>query len=408
MGVRALIESIFARSPDDFYEKSYEGLYCVGCELFKREGEIEDGRCILHPTLQLEWTTERNWFFRLTRYQQFLIDHFDRNPRFLEPQRRRNEILALLQSGLEDISVSRARLTWAVPFPKPTSDGQDQGTWVWFDALPNYLTATGYPEDGFDSLWPASLHVVGKDITRLHCVIWPAMLASAGLPLPEAVWAHGFVEIGGQRFSKSAGVRLALDDALDRHGPDALRYFLLREVPWDGDGNFTLERFDERYTSDLANDLGNLANRTISMVHRYRAGQVPDGPDGPLDDPRRITIASYSDRMGRYLLHEGAAVAFKLVSEANSFVEAKAPWKLAKAPDGAGELDATLAALVRTLATTAVLLSPFMPRKMDTLWRQLGSGMAMPVLAAVENLQVGGWKVEPAEALFPRPERAER
>jgi methionyl-tRNA synthetase len=216
------------------------------------------------------------------------------------------------------------------------------------------------------------------------------------------------VEVGGERFSKSAGVRLALDDAIERHGPDALRYFLLREVPWDGDGNFTWERFDERYTSDLANDLGNLANRTISMVHRYRAGEVPDGPDADLDGARRLTIASYTDRMSRYLLNEGAAVAFKLVSEANSFVEAKAPWKLAKAPGGAAELDETLAALVRTLATTAVLLAPFMPRKMATLWQQLGSGGTMPILEDLDAIEVGGWRVGPAEALFPRPELAER
>src|SRR5690606_33272093 len=180
----------------------------------------------------------------------------------------------LLDGGLEDISVSRARLAWAVPFPRTTTDGVPQGTWVWFDALPNYLTATGFPEPGYERRWPADLHVIGKDITRQHAIIWPAMLRSADLPLPRKVWGHGFVTVGGERFSKSGSVRLDLDEAIDRHGPDALRFFLLREVPWDGDGNFTWERFDERYTSDLANDLGNLANRTLAMVHRYRDGTV--------------------------------------------------------------------------------------------------------------------------------------
>ncbi len=407
-GVRALIERIFERNPDDFYERSYEGWYCVGCELFKREGEIVDGRCVLHPTRELEWTTESNWFFRLSRFEGFLKDHFGRHPEFLEPARRRNEILALLDAGLEDISVSRARLSWAIPFPRPTSDGLDQGTWVWFDALPNYLTATGFPDPGYEELWPAQLHVIGKDITRLHCVVWPAMLESAGLPLPERVWAHGFVEVGGERFSKSAGVRLDLGEAIERHGPDALRYFLLREVPWDGDGNFTWERFDERYTSDLANDLGNLASRTLSMVHRYCGGTVPSGPATSLDAVCEEVIASYRDRMGRYLLHEAAAAAFRLVSEANSFVETQAPWKLAKEADRKDDLDQTLASLIRALATTAVLLFPFMPGKMEQLWEQLGSGGELPGFAELDGIEVDGWKVSAPTVLFPRPDLASR
>src|SRR5690606_9198032 len=175
-GVRALIERIFERNPDDFYEKTYEGWYCVGCELFKRENEIVDGRCVLHPTRTLEWTEERNWFFRLTRYEPFLRELFAERTDFLQPESRRNEMLALLESGLEDISVTRSRLEWAIPFPRPTSAGEQQGTWVWFDALPNYLTATGFPAPGFEERWPASLHVVGKDIIRLHSIIWPAML----------------------------------------------------------------------------------------------------------------------------------------------------------------------------------------------------------------------------------------
>ena len=403
-GVRALIERIFQRNPEDFYEKSYEGWYCVGCELFKREGEILDGRCTLHPTRELEWTIERNWFFRLTAYEQFLRDHLDRNPSFLEPARRRNEILGLLEGGLEDISVSRARLTWAVPFPRPTADGQEQGTWVWFDALPNYLTATGYPDAGYDALWPAQLHVVGKDITRLHCVVWPAMLRSAGLPLPERVWAHGFVEVGGERFSKSAGVKLDLNEAIDRHGADAFRYFLLREVPWDGDGNFTLERFDERYTSDLANDLGNLAHRTVSMIFRYREGVVPSGVETDLDRSANATVAKYRDRMGRYLLHEGLAAAFELVSEANAFVETQAPWRLAKDPSRKAELDEALASLVRSLAVTAALLFPFMPGKMEQLWTQLGSARPIAQLDELPGLKTYGWTPTVAAVLFPRPE----
>lgn len=405
-GVKALIERIFERNPDDFFEQSYEGWYCVGCELFKREGEIVDGRCVLHPTRELEWTIERNWFFRLSRYEQAIREHFEANPNFLLPTSRRNEILALIDSGLEDISVSRARLSWAIPFPRPTSDGVAQGTWVWFDALPNYITAAGFPDPDYERLWPADMHVVGKDITRLHCVVWPAMLMSAELPLPERVWGHGFVTVGGERFSKSAGVTVALDEAIDRHGPDAFRYFLMREVPWNDDGSFSWQRFDERYVSDLANDLGNLANRTLSMIHKYRDGIVPRARSVDIDAAIRSTVADYRDRMDRYLLNEGAAVALELVSRANSFIEERAPWKLAKDETRSEELDETLGALANVLASVAVLLFPFMPGKCTTLWTALGSGRPLPTLSEVEAVDPGGWTVEERAVLFPRPEPA--
>ena len=175
-GVRALIERIFEKNPDDFYERSYTGWYCVGCEAFKQDSEIEDGRCVLHPTRKLEWVEERNWFFRLSKYAGFLERLITERPEFLQPDARRNEMLSLLDYGLEDISASRSRLTWGVPFPAPLSTGEGQTTYVWFDALPNYLTATGFPEKGYEDRWPAQLHVVGKDINRFHSIIWPAML----------------------------------------------------------------------------------------------------------------------------------------------------------------------------------------------------------------------------------------
>lgn len=404
-GVRALIERIFERSPDDFYQKTYEGWYCVGCELFKRENEVEDGRCVLHPTRELQWSQEHNWFFRLSRHQAWLEALFAERPDFLQPESRRNEILALLDSGLEDISVSRSRLKWAIPFPRPTEDGETQGTWVWFDALPNYLTATGFPGEGWEERWPAQLHVVGKDITRLHAVIWPAMLRSAELPLPERVWAHGFVMFGGERFSKSAGVRLDLDEAIGRHGPDAFRYFLLREVPWDGDGSFTYERFDERYTADLANDLGNLANRTVAMVGRYRDGAVPAAGRTELDGEAARAVADYRAAMDADRLHDGAAAAMRLVGEANAFVERRAPWKLAKDGGAAAELDAVLASLVRSLAVAATLLFPFIPGKAAELWGRLGGGDGgVPSLDALEELEPAGWTVRKGEVLFPRPD----
>ena len=405
-GVRALVERIYDRSPDDLYEKTYEGWYCVGCELFKRENEIQDGRCVLHPTRELEWAEERNWFFRLSRYSDSLRRRFAEHPEVLEPESRRNEMLALLDSGLEDISVTRARLSWAIPWPRPASDGETQGTWVWFDALPNYLTDTGYPGEEYQAWWPAQMHVVGKDIVRLHSIVWPAMLEAAGLPLPERVWGHGFVTLGGERFSKSSGVRLELGEAIDRFGADAFRYYLLREIPWDSDGAFSWERFEERYTSELANDLGNLGSRTLSMVQKYREGAVPTGERTTLDTHADACVARYREAMDANLLHEGAAAAFEIVSAANRFVGDRAPWKLAKDPQKAAELDATLASLVRSLGIAAVLLVPFMPGKMAELWGRLGTGGEMPLLDALPSLDPAGWTVSAGEVLFPRPDLA--
>ncbi len=405
-GVRALVERIAARAPDSLYEREYEGWYCVGCELFKRETEIQDGKCPLHPTRVLEWSQERNWFFRLSRYQESL-QRLVSTPGFLEPAARRNEMLSLLAQGLEDISVTRARLEWAIPFPKPLATGETQGTWVWFDALPNYLTATA-PETGLGAHWPAQLHVVGKDIVRLHTIIWPAMLEAAGLPLPERVWGHGFVSLGGERFSKSAGVQLDLREAIEHHGPDAFRYFLLREIPWDGDGSFSWERFDERYTADLADAFGNLASRVLAMLQRYRGGLIPEAPETPLDRAGATAVEAYATAMDALLLHRGAQAAWDLVSEANVYVDRRAPWTQAKAGDQGG-LDETLGALARALARLVGLVSPFVPQAAATLAGAVGlddparSGAAW---TTTTTPLVAGRQAHQIPALFPKPPKA--
>jgi methionyl-tRNA synthetase len=404
LGVQALITRIFERSPTDFYEKSYEGYYCVGCEAFKQENEIVDGRCVLHPTRVLEWVEERNWFFRLSAYRDFLLAHFDAHPEFLQPESRRNEILSLLRQGLDDVSASRARLTWGVPFPRPTSDGEVQTTYVWFDALPNYLTATGFPNAEPRQHWPAQLHIIGKDITRFHAVIWPAMLHAAGLPVPERIWAHGFVNLGGERFSKSAGVKLELGEAIDRFGPDAFRYFLLREVPFDADGNFSWERFEERYTSDLANGFGNLASRTIAMIEKYRAGVVPAWRSNEASAYDDADMAHYVEAMNDFLLHDALKAVLHNVAGANEYVDRQAPWKLAKDPEAAVTLDETLATLARKLAIQTVLLAPFMPAKAQSVWEQLGAPGAVSDqrLGTLVTLDPTGWKVTKGAPLFPR------
>jgi methionyl-tRNA synthetase len=409
-GTRALIERIFARDPDAFYEKAYSGRYCVGCEAFKQDAEIVDGKCVLHPTRTLELVEERNWFFRLSKYAGFLRTLLETTP-YLQPESRRNEMLGLLEQGLEDVSASRARFTWGVPFPRPLSTGETQTTYVWFDALPNYLTATGFPSAGFDARWPAQLHIVGKDITRFHSIIWPAILHAAGLPLPERVWAHGFVLLGGERFSKSAGVKLDLGEAIDRFGPDAFRYFLLREVPFDGDGSFSWERFEERFTADLANAFGNLASRAIAMVEKYCDGVVPAGAPYDADRADEADVAAYVSAMDGsrgYLLDEGLQHAWSIARRGNEFVDRQAPWKLAKDPAQRGELERTLASLVRRLARLAVLVSPFMPNKAEELWTQLGAPgrVAEQRLAGLLALDGAGWKVHKGASLFPRPESA--
>jgi methionyl-tRNA synthetase len=404
-GVQALIRRIAERNPDDFYERSYRGRYCVGCEAFKQDADIVEGRCAVHPTRELEEVEERNWFFRLSKYQPFLERLLAERPDFIRPESRRNEILGLLAQGLEDVSASRARLTWAVPFPLPLSTGEVQGTYVWFDALPNYLTATGFPDGDWAARWPADLHIVGKDITRFHVVIWPAMLEAAGLPLPRQVWAHGFVQLGGERFSKSAGVKLDLGEAVDRFGADAFRYVLLREVPFDGDGNFSWERFEERYTSDLANALGNLASRAIAMVEKYRGGVVPAAPPPPGEADDAADEAAHHAAMDGsrgFLLHEGLAAVARMTARANEYAQATAPWTLAKDPARGAELDVALASLIRRLARQAALLAPFMPEKTGALWAQLG-GAGAP--RAVDD--VAGWRVVKGEGLFPRPQAIE-
>jgi methionyl-tRNA synthetase len=401
-GVQELIERIFERNPEDFYEREYEGLYCVGCESFKPDNEILDGQCAVHPTRTLERVKERNWFFRLSRYREFLLEHIAAHPGFVRPDSRRNEILALLRSGLEDVSASRARLRWGVPFPRPTSTGEQQMTYVWFDALPNYWTATRVPGSGAE--WPAQLHVIGKDITRFHCVIWPAMLRAAELPIPDTVWAHGFVYLGGERFSKSAGVKLDLGEAIDRFGPDAFRFFLLREIAWDSDGNFSWERFEERYVSDLADGLGNLVSRSLAMVEKYRHGVVPAATgETVLDHAGAEAVTRYGEAMDALDLKAGADAAWALVTRANQYIVETAPWGLAKHGKDA-ELDLALRSLVTCLYRLAVLCSPFLPGKMEQLWQALGQdgAAASAAWAALTNPAVAGRKVVKAEGLFPK------
>ena len=402
-GVVALLERIQQQRPDDLYVADYEGLYCTGCEEFKQPAQIANGRCIEHPTLELVRTKERNHFFRLSAYGQRLLQLIGTGEFRVEPEIRRNEVVRLIADGLQDVSISRQRLPWGIPFPGDA----EQTVYVWFDALINYLSATGFPEAGYDRQWPAELHVVGKGITRFHCVIWPAMLLAAGLALPRQVWAHGYVQWEGAKMSKTAGTAVSLGAAIDRYGADALRYFLLREVGFENDGNFSWERFDARYVADLADTFGNLVSRTLAMVQRYRAGAVPKDPQGyntPLERVAQEVLGAYARAMNAFDLQQGAALVIELASHANRYIEEQAPWKLAKEKKDA-DLDSVLANLVRTVARLAVLAAPFVPSKAQEIWRVLGatrelSGVA---LADLGRIDVTGWTVLKPPPLFPKP-----
>ena len=401
--VTALLERIRSRQPDDVFEAEYEGLYCTGCEEFKQDSQIVNGRCVEHPTLDLVKTKERNYFFRLSTYRDTLLERITSGALRVEPAIRRNEVLRLLEAGLQDISISRQRLSWGIPFP---GDPQ-QTVYVWFDALINYLAATGFPDGGYERLWPADLHVIGKGITRFHCVIWPAMLLAAGVELPRLVWAHGYVQWEGVKMSKTAGTAVSLETAIARYGPDALRYFLLREVGFEADGNFSWERFDARYIAELADTFGNLVSRTLAMVGRYRDGVVPRDSTGfgtPLEQAGREALAAYQAAMDAYDLQGGAAQLIELATRANRYVDEKAPWTLAKDPARAAELDTVLANVVRTVARLAGLAAPFMPEKAEQIWRLLG-GDSFERLAwsALESPEIQGRRVEKPPVLFPKP-----
>jgi methionyl-tRNA synthetase len=355
----------------DIYEGVYEGWYCVSCEEFKQEKDLVNGNCPLHPTLKPEWIREKNYFFRLSKYQQPLLDHFAAHPEFLQPDVRRNEILSLIEGGLIDISVSRAGQSWGIPLPF------DPGSvvYVWFDALINYASAVGLGGDQqlFEKWWPADLHVVGKDITRFHAVIWPAMLMAAKLPLPRQVFGHGFMTLNGQRMSKTLGTIVDPIEAADRLGVDPLRLYLVKEVAFGGDGDFSWARYEERYNVDLANNLGNLVSRVTSMAHRYCDGKLPavSQSSPQIRVPAEEALAKYRSAMDTFAIHDGVAAAFHLIDSTNRYIADTAPWTLAKANPNL--VPPILFDCAEAIRLAAVLLSPVMPESSRQILRRVGA-----------------------------------
>ena len=403
------VAALFQKIHDNgfIHEGKYSGLYCEGCEEFKNEKDLVDGKCPRHLTVP-KHIEEKNYFFALSKFSDRLKQHILDNPDFVRPDIRRNEILNVIESGLEDISVSRSGKTWGVPLPI----APDQVVYVWFDALINYISALGYgsPDDArFKKYWPADVHIIGKDITRFHCLIWPAMLMAAGVEVPKSIFGHGFVYNRGEKMSKTIGNIVDPIDLANFFGADALRYLLLREIAFDRDGDFTVELFVARYNAELANELGNLFSRTLAMTHKFFGGDVPPWNENAARDSARLlenVVADYRRHMDGYSFDEGLAAIWRSVQNANRFIEERKPWALAKAGDTA-TLAATMRALLEVLRVASVLVQPFMPGKAREMREVLALDPDIAALGLKEAEQAGdtGWKkIGEPSVLFPRLE----
>ena len=419
----------------DVYLGKYEGWYCPA-EGFKARSEVvetpQGTNCPNHPTVPLQWLSEQNWFFRLSAYQERLEKHFLEHPDFAQPDFRRNEMLGFIRGGLEDFSISRAGADWGIPFPimpDGSSSQRPDGTWdptagviyVWFDALINYVTGAGFLDDpaAFAKWWPADLHVIGKDIARFHTVYWPAMLWSAGLEAPRHVWIHGFLLAQGERMSKSLGNLVDPTDVVRTMGADGARYVTLREVPFDRDAEVSWDSFVRRYNSDLANNFGNLINRTVSMVNRYLDGDRPRPSHGSLQARWTNVLPAYVRKLEACQLSDALAELWDFVDAANREVDLEQPWTLAKEAKAGVEGKAerlcfVLGDLIESCRLMGLAVAPFMPTAAPKILAQLGyeytsgsdgnGGTAVLPLLEWEAGFVAGGRVAAAQPLFPRIE----
>ena len=400
------------RDAGDLYLDRYEGWYSVRDEAFYDEKELVEGEggAKLSPQgTPVEWTAEETWFFRLSKYQQPLLDLYAANPDFIRPEARRNEVMRFVEGGLSDLSVSRTSFDWGVPVP----DSPGHVMYVWVDALTNYLTGAGYPNDAetMARFWPADLHLIGKDITRFHTVYWPAFLMSANLPLPKQVFAHGFVLHRGEKMSKSVGNVVSPDELTDAFGVDAVRYFLLREVSFGQDGSYSAEAIVTRVNAELANSFGNLAQRTLSFIAKNLDGALPDaGRSDPADamliEEMVVACAGLRTAFDDLMLSQGIEAWMRGVFACNQYIDAQAPWALRKTdPD---RMNAVLGTLVRAIRMLAIAILPVVPQSAGKVLDQLGADERDH--AAIDDdgwygrQQAAGFTIAPPSPVFPRLE----
>jgi len=396
------------------YAGKFEGPYCIGCEEFKLPGDLDDGKCKIHGK-PVEMLSEDNWFFKLSAFVPQLLEHYKNYPEACEPASARNEVIAFLESGVRDLSISRSTFDWGIPVPWDT----DQVIYVWFDALLNYATAVGLGDDPnseggkkFAKTWPADVHLVGKDILRFHAVIWPAMLMAANVAIPKKVFAHGWLLVGGEKMSKSKLTGIAPSDITDHFGVDAFRYYFLRAIPFGTDGSFSWEDMSARYTSELANDFGNLASRLIAMIEKYCDGVIPAvAKDAELAAMLETTVVAADKAMVALDFQGGINAIMEFCKRVNGYVTIKEPWAIAKDESRTAELNEVLYNTADAIRALAVLLHPVMPATTQTLWESIGAQATLGNIADQKISEVSTWgvlpqgcKVTKGAVLFPRLE----